>query len=64
MEILSFLCRLEVRNKETCDLVPVLPQLLGQVALPLSVSVSSPYKINRLNLSLSFLLGSAAIIHS
>lgn len=64
MESLSFLCRLEVRNNETCDLVSVLPQLFGQVALPLSASISSPYKINRLNLSLSFLLDSASIIHS
>lgn len=64
MDSLSFLCRLEVGNNETCDLVSVLPQLFGQVALPLLASISSPYKINRLNLSLSFLLGSASIIHS
>lgn len=64
MEIHSFLCRLEVRNRETYDLVPVIPQLCGQVALPLLVSISCRYKINRLNLSLSFLLGSAVIIHS
>lgn len=60
MKILNFFCRLEVCKGETWDLVPV-PFWL---ALYLWTSVSSLYKINRLNLSLTFLPSSAAIIHS